>query len=332
MKAIVYSKYGGTDQLKYLNVEKPKIVRNQVLVKVHAACINQADVYLLNGKPLPIRFISGLFKPKSKILGANISGVIEQIGEGVSNFKVGDEVFGELEVTQNGGFAEYTLIKPNQITLTPSNTSHITAASLPMVGFTALQGLRLANVKEGSNILIYGASGGVGTTMIQIAKASKANVTAVCSTRNIEVAKASNADKIIDYTKEQWDKDNIKYDAVIGCNGYNHLTRYRDALKDNGTYVVSGGHMKQIMQVTTHKSFMRKKGNKQFKTYVAKIVKSDLNTLAELLKNKEIVPYIDKIFNLDETKDAFDYFLSNKAIGKIAIQVFPVNTRNRKKV
>ncbi len=329
MNAIVYNNYGGTDQLKYVNVEKPKIIKNQVLVKIHAACINQADVYLLNGKPLPLRFISGLFKPKSKILGANISGVIEQIGEGISNFKVGDEVFGELEATQNGGYAEYTLIKPDQITLKPSNISHVTAASFPMVGLTALQGLRLANVKEGSNILIYGASGGVGTAMIQIAKALKANVTAVCSTRNIELAKASKADKIIDYTKEQWDKDNIKYDVVIGSNGYNHLTRYRDALKDNGTYVVSGGHMKQILQVTTHKPFMRKKGKKQFKTYVAKIVKSDLDTLAELLKNKDIVPFVDKVFNLDETKDAFDYFISNKTIGKTAIQVFPVNTTNR---
>ncbi len=330
MKAIVYNKYGSTDQLKYINVEKPKIVKNQVLVKVHAACINQADVYILNGDPLPLRFITGLFRPKSKILGTDISGVIEQVGEGVSNFKIGDEVFGELEATQNGGYAEYILIKPDQVTLKPLNISHLTTASLPMVGLTAMQGLRLANVKEGSNVLIYGASGGVGTAMIQVAKALKANVTAVCSTRNIELAKASKADRIIDYTKEQWDKDNSKYDVIIGCNGYNHLTRYRDALKDNGIYVVSGGHMKQIMQVTTYNPFMRKKGNKQFKTYVAKIVKSDLDTLAELLKNKEVVPYIDKVFNLKETKAAFDYFISNKTIGKIAIQVISENTRNKK--
>ena len=262
-----------------------------------------------------------MFKPKSKILGSDISGVIEEIGEGVTKFAVGDEVFGELLMNQNGGYAEYALADPKQIHKKPANVSHAFAASSPMAAFTAIQGLRLAGVNEESKILIYGASGGVGTFFIQIAKSLGAHVTAVCSTRNIEVARNSKADIIIDYKKEKWDKDNIKYDVVVVVNGYNKIKRYRDALKDNGTYLLSGGTMKQLMEFFLFKPFLRKKKNRKFKNFVAKVSSNDLELIANLLESEKLIPHIDKEFPLSETKKALEHFYHGKTIGKTIIKV-----------
>jgi len=321
MKAVINRRYGNTDRIKYVEVDKPVVKDDEVLVEVHAACINQADVYMLWGKPFPLRFLTGLFRPKYKIMGSDISGVIKEIGNNVTSFQVGDEVFGELAVNREGGFAEYVTTKPIQLTRKPKSVAHSDASSVTMAGLTALQGLRLGKVKEGSNVLIYGASGGVGTFMIQIAKAMKAKVTAVCSTRNISVAKESGADIIIDYKKDKWQDRNIKYDVIIAANGYNKLKVFRDALVDKGIYVLSGGTMKQMLEFYLFKPFMRKKGNKQFKNFVARVIGTDMKFIANMLEEGELRPHIDKEFPLEETNLAFDHFIAGKTIGKTVIKV-----------
>lgn len=321
MKAIVYNKYGSPDNVRLSEVNKPQVKDGFVLIKIHAASINQADIYLMQGKPFLLRLSTGLFKPKNNILGSDISGVIEEIGNGVVDFEVGDEVFGQLLMNQDGGYAEYAIADPRQIVKKPKNVSHSEAASITMAGLTSIQALRLSEIPTDANVLIYGASGGVGNFLIQVAKSYGANVTAVVSTRNIETAKASGADTIIDYKKEQWYKDNIKYDVVIAANGYNKLKRYRDALKDDGTYILSGGTMKQLFEFFLFKPFLRKKGNRQFKNFVAKVKKSDLEILSTMLSNKEIIPHIDKEFPLKETKDALNHFMSGKTIGKTIIKI-----------
>jgi len=321
MKAILHNKYGNEEQITYQDVEKPTLIEDRILVKIHAASINQADVYKLQGKPFPLRLVSGLFKPKHRIMGSDVSGVIEEEAEGITDFKVGDEVFGQLVMSQDGGYAEYALMSPKQLTHKPSNVTFSEAASVTMAGLTALQGMRLANVTKDSRVLIYGASGGVGTFMIQVAKHLGAHVTAVCSTRNVQVALDSKADVVIDYKKTTGDERGIKYDVIIAANGYNKLSRYRDSLTDDGAYVLSGGDMKQMMDVMIKKPFLGKKGNKTFNNYVAKVTSEDLNNLADLLESKEITPHIDKEFPLEQTKDAFSHFMKHKTIGKTIIKV-----------
>ncbi|AIO19092.1 Crotonyl-CoA reductase [Candidatus Izimaplasma bacterium HR1] len=321
MKAIIRNKYGGYNNIQYTDVEEPELTDDSVLIKVHAASINQADVYMLQGKPLPLRFMTGLFKPKNKVLGSDVSGVITKVGSNITDYKVGDAVFGELLMNQASGYSEYAVMIPKQMTLKPDNVTHSEAAAVSMAGFTALQGARLANVKEGDKVLIYGASGGVGTFMIQVCKYFKAHVTAVVSTRNIDVAKASGADIIIDYKVEKWDASNIKYDVILACNGYNKLSRYRDALKSDGRYVISGGSMKQITDIMIKKPFLRGKKDMLFTNFVAKISKDDLDLMADLLNKKLIVPHIDKEFPLAAGKDAIKHFMENKTIGKTIIRV-----------
>ncbi|PAT01629.1 hypothetical protein CI105_06025 [Candidatus Izimaplasma bacterium ZiA1] len=321
MKAIKYIKYGLPKNVSYEEIEKPTINDDLVLVEIHSASINQADLYLLQGKPLLLRLSTGLFKPKNNILGSDISGVISLVGKNVTEFKIGDEVFGELGMNQDGGYAEYALASPKQLTKKPKEISHSVAASVPMAGLTALQGLRLANISKDSNILIYGASGGVGTFMIQVAKSFGATVTAVVSTRNIEVAKNSGADHIIDYNKQVWYESNNTYDIVIAANGENKLKVYRDKLTDSGIFVMSGGSIKQLLGFFIKKPFMRKKKERQFLNYVAKVNKDDLAILSNMLKNNQLRPYIDKEFSLKDTENALSHFYEGKTIGKTIIKL-----------
>lgn len=321
MKAIIQKKYGNTETLLYKDLEKPKVTKDTVLIKVEAASINQADVYIMKGKPFPIRFMSGLFKPKYPVQGSDLSGVIEEVGENITDFEVGDQVFGQLVLNQNGAYAEYALALPKQISLKPQHVTHAEAASVPMAGLTALQGSVLGEVEQGKQVLIYGASGGVGNFLVQICKAKGAHITAVVSTRNIEVAKASGADEIIDYKKTKWDQGIHKYDALFAVNGYNKLTRYRDKLKDDGIYVTIGGSMKQIFEVMLKKPFMKDKRNRKFISFTAKVTKKDLDTLSELLDKQQLRPHIDKEFLLQDTNQAMKHFMEHKTIGKTIIKI-----------
>lgn len=224
MKAIVYNKYGSPDVLQFTDVDKPIPQDNQVLVKIHAASLNYGNLVLLKGEPFLARFAFGLVKPKYSIPGGDIAGRVEAVGKDVKQFKPGQNVFGDLSRCGWGGFAEYVTVPENALALKPENTTFEEAASVPMAAVTALQGLRdKGKIQAGQNVLINGASGGVGTFAIQIAKSYGANVTGVCSTRNIDILRSICADEIIDYTKEDFTEKGQKYDLILGVNGHHPI-------------------------------------------------------------------------------------------------------------
>jgi NADPH:quinone reductase-like Zn-dependent oxidoreductase len=250
MKAIVCTKYGSPDVLQLQEVAKPAPQNDEVLIEIHAASLNSRDLRMLRANPFFVRLMpGGLFCPKNKILGADLAGRVEAIGRNVKQFKPGDEVLGYLpSATGRGTFAEYVCAKENMITLKPANLTFEQAAAVPVAAMTALQGLRdKGNIQPGQKILINGASGGVGTFAVQIAKAFGAEVTAVCSTRNLEMVRSLGADHVIDYQKENFTQNGQQYDLIMAVNGYHPLSDYLHALKPEGTYVVAGGSMLQLI-------------------------------------------------------------------------------------
>src|SRR5512139_1043329 len=250
MKAIVYTKYGPPDVLHLKEVKKPALNDNQVLVKVHAASINASDWHLLTADPFPMRLMGvGLFKPKNTILGADIAGCVEAVGRNVKQFRPGDAVFGDIFGLGSGSFAEYVSVPESVLALKPSNVSFEEAAAVPVAAVTALQGLRdQGHIQPGHKVLINGASGGVGTFAVQIAKSFGAEVTAVCSTRNLEIARSIGADHVIDYTKEDFTQNGQRYDLILAVNGARAILDYRRALSRSGIYVALGGSMPQVLQ------------------------------------------------------------------------------------
>src|SRR5512141_1966805 len=255
MKAIVYTQYGPPDVLSLEEVKKPAINEDQVLVKVHAASINAGNWHMLTADPFPMRLMGvGLFKPKNTILGADIAGCVEAVGRNVKQFQSGDAVFGDVFGLGSGSFAEYVAVPESALALKPSNISFEEAAAVPVAAVTALQGLRDGgHIQPGQKILINGASGGVGTFAVQIAKAFGAEVTAVCSTRNLEMARSIGADHVIDYTKEDFTQNGQQYDLILAANGYHPISDYLRALNAEGTYVVAGGSMWQLIQAGGNK-------------------------------------------------------------------------------
>jgi len=250
MKAIVYTEYGPPDVLHLEEVNKPALNEEQVLVRVHAASINAGDWHLLTADPFLMRLIGvGLFKPKNTILGADIAGCVEAVGRNVKQFQPGDAVFGDVFGLGSGSFAEYVSVPERALALKPSNVSFEEAAAVPLAAITALQGLRdQGHIQPGQRALINGASGGVGTFAVQIAKAFGAEVTAVCSTRNLEMARSIGADHVIDYTKEDFTQNGRQYDLILAANGYHPLSAYRRALTPQGIYVFVGGLPAQTFQ------------------------------------------------------------------------------------
>src|SRR5512135_3544208 len=250
MKAIVYTKYGSPDVLHLEEVKKPAINEDQVLVKVHAASINAGDWHLLTADPFPLRLTGvGLFSPKNTILGADIAGCVEAVGRDVKQFRPRDAVFGDIFGLGSGSFAEYVSVPESALALKPSNVSFEQAAAVPVAALTALQGLRdQGHIQPGQKVLINGASGGVGTFAVQIAKAFGAEVTAVCSPRNLEMVRSIGADHVIDYTKEDFTQNGQQYDLILAVNGYHPISVYLRVLKPQGIYVVAGGSMFQLAQ------------------------------------------------------------------------------------
>lgn len=248
MKAIVYEKYGSPDVLQMKDVATPVPNDDQVLIKIFAASVNAADWHLLTADIFLVRLMTGgLFKPKNKMLGGDIAGRIESIGKNVTQFKPGDEVFGDI--LGSGGFAEYACTRENSIAPKPANLSFEQAAAVPIAAMTALQGLRdEGKIQPGQKVLIQGASGGVGTFAVQIAKSFGAEVTAVTSPRNLEQARALGADHVIDYTQEDFTKSGQQYDLILAANGYHPLADYKRALTPQGIYVMAGGTAAQIFK------------------------------------------------------------------------------------
>src|SRR6202047_3989120 len=247
MKAIVRTRYGPPDVLRFTEVEKPAPKANEVLIKLYAASVNPLDLFSLRGAPL-VRLIPGLRTPKHQVLGCDIAGRVEAIGGDVKQFQPGDEVFGVTGFA-GGGFAEYACATENRLAQKPANSSFEDAAAVPVAAITALQGLRdKGRIQRGQKVLVDGASGGVGTFAVQIAKSFGAEVTAVCSTGKVETARSLGADHVIDYTQEDFTKNGQRYDLILGANGHHSIFDYRRALSQNGIYVVVGGSLPRIFQ------------------------------------------------------------------------------------
>jgi NADPH:quinone reductase-like Zn-dependent oxidoreductase len=317
MKAIVYTKYGSPDVIQFKDIEKPAPKDDEVLIKIRAASVNAYDWHFLTADIFLIRITGGgLFKPKNTRLGADIAGQVEAVGKNVKQFQPGDEVFGMV----SGGFAEYACAPENALALKPANGSFEEAAAVPMAAITALQGLRdTGQIQPGQKVLINGASGGVGTFAVQIAKSFGAEVTAVCSTRKLETARSIGANHTIDYTKEDFTKNGQRYDLVLAANGYHSLSAYKRALTPKGIYVMAGGSVAQIFQAMLMGSWMSENGGRKMDGVMAKRSQKDLTFLKELLEAGKVVPVIDRRYPLSETAEALRYLGEGHARGKVVI-------------
>jgi NADPH:quinone reductase-like Zn-dependent oxidoreductase len=322
MKAIVCPKYGSPDVLQLQEVAKPAPKEDEILIKIHAASINYRDWRMMRANPFFIRLVPGGFlQPKNKILGADVAGRVEAVGRYIKQFMPGDKVFGYLpSATGRGTFAEYVCADENVITLKPANLSFEQAAAVPLAAITALQGLRdKGNIQPGQKVLIQGASGGVGTFAVQIAKSFGTEVTGVCSTRNLEMVRSLGADHVIDYKKENFTRNGQCYDLILAANGYHAISDYLRALSPEGIYVVAGGSMIQLFQATLQGR--RNPQTRSQKTYVVSLVQSqkDLIFMQELLESGKVVPVIDGCYPLSETAEALRYFEKVHAKGKVVI-------------
>lgn len=320
MKAIISQKYGTPDDLILTNLEKPVPTSKQVLVKVHAASLNYSNLVLLSGKPFLARFAFGLRKPKYSVPGSDMAGTVEKVGDDVTLFQPGDDVFGDLSIFGWGAFSEYVCVPEDALVLKPSTVTFEEAAATPMAGATALQALRnKGTIQKGQKILIYGASGGVGTFAVQIAKAFGAEVTGVCSTRNMEILKTLGADYCFDYQKEEIPFKEAYYDLILGVNGSNSISDYKHALKKNGTFIHVGGAQSQLFQTMLNGPFASFMDKKNITNLLHRTNHDDLLFLKDLLENGDIKPVIDKTFSLDSISDAYQYLEEGHAQGKIII-------------
>jgi len=323
MKAIIYTKYGSPDVLHLEEVEKPALDEEKVLVKVHNASINASDWHMLIAVPFPMRLIgNGMFRPKNPILGVDVSGCVEAVGRNVTQFTPGDAVFGDIFGLGSGSFAEYVSVPECALVLKPSNVSFEEAAAVPIAAVTALQSLRnRGNIQSGQKVLINGASGGVGAFAVQIAKAFGTEVTAVCSTRNVEMARAIGADHVIDYTKEDFTQNGVQYDLILAVNGYQPLSAYKRALTPHGIYVFVGGTPAQIFQSLFLAPLISKRNGRKMTSCMQKANQRDLLFIRDLLESGKIRPVIDECYPLCKTAEAFRYFEKGHARGKVVIKI-----------
>lgn len=311
MKAVVYNKNSLPDKLIYCDVEKPIPNDNEVLIKVVAVSANAADYRSMR---------MGLI-PKRKIFGADIAGRVESIGKNIQQIKIGDEVIGDLSDCGFGGFAEYTLAPEKALVPKPSKLAFEEAAALPMAALTALQALRdKGNIQQGQNVLIVSSSGGVGTFAVQLAKYFGATVTAVCSSKNVEQTSSLGADYVIDYTKEDFTKNNQHYDLILAINGNRPLSAYKSILKPNGKYVMVGGGLLQIFKSILF-GWLMSLGSKKMYFLAAKSNQKDLEFIVRLAEYGKIKPVIDRRYSLDKTPDAMRYLNEGHARGKVVINV-----------
>lgn len=295
---------------------------NEVLVKIHAASVNYGNLVLLKGEPFLARFAFGLLKPKYTIPGGDIAGRVEAVGKNVKLFKPGDEVFADLSGCGWGGFAEYVSVPDNALAIKPADISFEEAAAVPMAAVTALQSLRdKGKIQSGQKVLIYGASGGVGTYAVQIAKSFGTEVTAVCSTRNLDIARSIGADHVIDYTKEDFSKKQERYDLILGTNGYQPMSVYKRALNTNGIFVHVGGSGAQMFQAMVVGPMFSISSKKKFGSFLQRANRDDLIFIKELIESGKVKPVIDKKYKLSEVPAAFRYFEEGHSQGKVVITV-----------
>jgi NADPH:quinone reductase-like Zn-dependent oxidoreductase len=320
MKAIVRRQYGPLDVLQFVEVATPTPADNQVLVKVCAASANPLDLFLMKGAPWN-RMIPGLRTPKHEILGCDIAGKVEVVGKNVKQFHPGDEVFGVTGFGGNG-FAEYACALEEKLAPKPANLSFEEAAAVPIAALTALQGLRdQGRVQPGHKVLVEGASGGVGTFAVQIAKAFGAEVTAVCSTRNVDAARSIGADHVIDYTKADFARSGQRYDLVLAANAHHSIFDYRRVLSQDGIYVAVGGGLVRMLPAVLLGPLLSRIGHKKVRFFIASISQKDLVFLKDLLEAGKVTPVIDRRYPLSQAAEALQYLAGGHAQGKIVLTV-----------
>jgi NADPH:quinone reductase-like Zn-dependent oxidoreductase len=316
MKAIVYERYGSPEVLRLEEVEKPVPGVGEVLVKIHAAAVNPLDWHYMRAAPVFMRFASGLLRPKNKFLGADIAGQVEAVGTNVKHFKAGDQVFGGVS---KGGFAEYVCATENSLALKPANISFEEAAAVPVAGLTALQCLRdQGQVQAGQKVLINGASGGVGTFAVQIAKYFGAEVTGVCSTRNVEMVRSIGADQVVDYVEEDFTQSGQLYDLILDNVGNRSLSDIKRILEPNGTYLLNAYAPALMLQLMLPSGI----GEQILRnSAIAKINRSDLEFLKALFEAGKLRSVIDRVYPLSEVSEAIRYLEAGHARGKVIISV-----------
>jgi len=316
MKAIVQNDYGSSDVLKLAEVAQPVIKDNQVLVRVKAVSINAGDLFTLRGNPWLTRLMVGFPKPKNHILGWDMAGVVESAGSSVTQFRPGDEVYASC----SGALAEYVSVVEEKLALKPVNLTFEQAAAVPTAGITALIGLRDAGkLQAGQKVLINGASGGVGTFAVQIAKALGAEVTGVCSTRNVDMVRSLGADKVIDYAKEDFTQNGQRYDLILDNVASHSFSDLMRVLTPQGLIVPNSGHagMGYVFKAFLLSPFLRQLGS----MYLAEPNNKDLNQLKEWVEAGKVKPVIDRTYPLRETPEAFRYLDKEHARGKVVITV-----------
>ena len=328
MQAIVHDAYGSTDVLELRDVDVPEIAADEVLLRVHAAGVDRGVWHVMTGLPYPIRLAGfGLSAPKNPVLGMDVAGVVEAVGASVTRFQPGDEVFG----IGKGTFAEFARVPETKLALKPANLTFEQAAAVAVSGLTALQGLRdRAHLEAGQHLLIIGASGGVGTYAVQLAKAFGAHVTAVCSTTKVDLVRSLGADRVIDYTRDDFAQGTERYDAILDIGGNSSLARLRQVLASAGTLVIAGGETdgrwlggsdRQIRALVLS-LFV----SQRLVTYVCRENHEDLLVLKDLIESGQVTPVVDRTYPLSEAAKAIAYLKEGHARGKVVITVHRPST------
>jgi len=320
MKAIVQEKYGSPDVLHFSDVETPEVSEHQVLVRVRATSVQPLDWHYMRGEPMIMRPSLGWRRPKHVTPGADVAGVVEAVGPGVTRFRVGDEVFGECK----GGCAEFAAASEGSLALKPASLSFEQAASIPVAGLTALQGLRKAEIQPGQQVLINGAAGGVGTFAVQIAKSMGAHVTGVTSTANLEMVGSIGADHVIDYRQEDFTESGDSYDVVFDGVGNRSLSDLRRVIRPRGALVVCGappGRWIAPLRPSVRAVMASPFVGQRLIVFLARVDQADLDVMGELIESGKVTPVIDRTYQLAEAAEAMRYVEAGHARGKVVIKV-----------
>ncbi len=327
MKAMIYTQYGAPlDVLRLKEVERPTPRDDEVLIKVHASSVNSAELHLIRADPFLARMSTGLLKPTKTIPGADVAGRVEAVGKDVQQFKPGDEVFGDLSGCGWGAFAEYVCANENALLLKPMNITFEQTAAVPLAGVTALQGLRnKGQIKPGQKVLINGASGGVGSFAVQIAKSFGTEVTGVCSTKKTDMVRSIGADHVIDYTQEDVTRSGQHYDLILDAAAYRPFSEYKRILSSSGIYVFAGGSTSGLFRAMLLGSLMSKSKGQTFLTLMAGANLTDLGFMKELLETGKVTPFIDKCYPLSEAAAALEYVEDRHVQGKVVLGVAQSN-------
>ncbi|MDQ3279995.1 MAG: NAD(P)-dependent alcohol dehydrogenase [Acidobacteriota bacterium] len=321
MKAVVYERYGSPDVLELRELAMPSPAPDEVLIRVRAAALNPLDWHFVRGTPYAGRAALGIRKPRNPRLGVDVAGIVERVGASVGEFQPGDAVFGAAR----GALSEFVCASASRLASKPEKLTFEQAAAVPVAGFTALQGLRdKGRIRAGQRLLINGASGGVGTFAVQIAKAFDAHVTAVCSARNVDLVQSIGADRVIDYTTRDFTTGDARYDLIFDCIGNHDLTKLRRVLQPDGTYVIAGGPdgrwlgpIVPLCKVAAAAPFVRQR----LVVFLARQKKEDLVLLRDLLASETIKPVVDRVYPFVQSADALRYLETGHARGKVVVRV-----------